>query len=115
MEVIWSNMATKHLESILEYVEQEFGDKTAVKTLSKISDKVERIAKFPTSGIKNDNYSTDLYMVRHITITPNIIYYLCYPDAIVIAAIVHTKQSPRTINAILRRFLDSYDRTGGMK
>ena len=27
MEVIWSNMATKHLESILEYVEQEFGDK----------------------------------------------------------------------------------------
>ena len=51
MEVIWSNMATKHLESILEYVEQEFGDKTAVKTLSKISDKVERIAKFPTSGI----------------------------------------------------------------
>ena len=56
MEVIWSNMATKHLESILEYVEQEFGDKTAVKTLSKISDKVERIAKFPTSGIKNDNY-----------------------------------------------------------
>ena len=101
-------MATKHLESILEYVEQEFGDKTAVKTLSKISDKVERIAKFPTSGIKNDNYSTDLYMVRHITITPNIIYYLCYSDAIVIAAIVHTKQSPRTINAILRRFLDSY-------
>ena len=55
MEVIWSNMATKHLESILEYVEQEFGDKTAEKTLSKISDKVERIAKFPTSGIKADN------------------------------------------------------------
>ena len=26
MEVIWSNMATKHFESILEYVEQEFGD-----------------------------------------------------------------------------------------
>ena len=26
MEVIWSNMATKHLESILEYVVQEFGD-----------------------------------------------------------------------------------------
>ena len=43
MEVIWSNMATKHLESILEYVEQEFGDKTAEKTLSKISDKVERM------------------------------------------------------------------------
>ena len=60
MEVIWSNMATKHLESILEYVEQEFGDKTAEKTLSKISDKVERIAKFPTSRIKADNYSTDL-------------------------------------------------------
>ena len=110
MEVIWSNMATKHLESILEYVEQEFGDKTAEKTLSKIIDKVERIAKFPTSGIKADNYSTDLYTARYVTIAPNIIYYLCYSDAIVIAAIVHTKQSPRTINAILRRFLDSYER-----
>ena len=37
MEVIWSDIATKHLESILDYVEQEFGVNTAAKTLSKIS------------------------------------------------------------------------------
>ena len=110
MEVIWSNIATKHLESILEYVEYEFGENTAVKTLSIISDKVKRLSSYPTSGIKDANYSTSLYTVRHVTIVPNIIYYLCYPDAIVIAAIVHTKQSPRTINSILRRFLDSYER-----
>ena len=108
MEVIWSDIATKHLESILDYVEQEFGVNTAAKTLSKISDKVDRLTNFPTSGIKDENYSTKIYTVRHITIAPNIIYYLCYPDAIVIAAIVHTKQSPKTINSILRRFLDSY-------
>ena len=35
MEIIWSNIATKHLESILEYVEYEFGENTAAKTLSK--------------------------------------------------------------------------------
>ena len=103
-------MATKHQKPILQYVEQDFVDKKTKKTLSKISDKVERIAKLPTSGIRADNYSTDLYTARYVTIAPNIIYYLCYSDAIVIAAIVHTKQSPRTINAILRRFLDSYER-----
>ena len=36
MEVIWSDIATKHLESILDYVEQEFGVNTAAKTLSLI-------------------------------------------------------------------------------
>ena len=110
MEVIWSNIATKHLDSILEYVEQEFGEVTAAKTLSKISDKVEQLESFSTIGIKEDKYSTDFYTVRHITIAPNVIYYLCYPDAVVIAVIVHTKQSPRTINGILKRFLDSYER-----
>ena len=110
MEVIWSNNATKHLESILEYVENEFGDNTAAKTLSKINDKVERLSSYPSSGIKDKKFSTTLYTVRHLTIAPNIIYYLCYPDAIVIAAIVHTKQSPRTINSILRSFLESYER-----
>ena len=109
MEVIWSNIATKHLESILEYVENEFGENTAAKTLSKISDKVERLSSYPTSGIIDEKYSTSSYIVRHITIAPNIIYYLCYPDAIVIAAIVHSKQSPRTINSILKRFLDSFE------
>ena len=36
MEVIWSDIATKHLESILDYVEQEFGVNTAAKTLSNL-------------------------------------------------------------------------------
>ena len=110
MEVIWSNVATKHLDSILKYVEQEFGNKTAGNTLLKISEKVQRLSKFPTSGIRDEHYSTDQYTVRHVTIAPNIICYLCYPDAIVIAAIVHSKQSPRTINSILKRFLDSFER-----
>ena len=54
MEVIWSDIATKHLESILDYVEQEFGVNTAAKTLSKISDKVDRLTNFPTSCL--DSY-----------------------------------------------------------
>lgn len=29
MEIIWSNIATKHLKSILEYVENEFGEYSA--------------------------------------------------------------------------------------
>ena len=58
MEVIWSDIATKHLESILDYVEQEFGVNTAAKTLSKISDKVNRLTNFPTSGQRAKEIST---------------------------------------------------------
>ena len=85
MEVIWSKNATKHLESILEYVEYEFGENTAAKTLSKISDKVKRLSSYPTSGIKDANYSTSLYTVRHVTIAPNIIYYITFSTSPVLS------------------------------
>lgn len=35
---------------------------------------------------------------------------MVYPDAIVIGVIVHQKQSPKTVNEILKRFLEHYER-----
>ena len=33
-----------------------------------------------------------------------------FPDAIVIGVIVHQKQSPKTVNELLQRFLGHYER-----
>ena len=110
MEIIWSDLANQNLDSILDYVEDHFGATVANKSLQKNAKKVNGLRNFPESGVLDMKYSTAEYTIRHFTLAPNVVYYMLYPDAIVIAVIVHTKQSPRTIDKILRNFLEHYER-----
>lgn len=110
MEIIWSDFAQQNLDSILDYVEDNFGVGIANKTLRKIGKKVGSLCNFPESGLLDRKYSNSEYSVHHINIEPNVLYYMVYPDAVVIGVIVHKSQSPKTVDKILRNFLEHYKR-----
>ncbi len=110
MEVIWSQTALRHLTDIAEYVADNFGQRVAIRSIEKIQKKANALAKFPESGVLDRKYSTKEYSVHHFTIAPNVVYYMLYPDAVVIGVIVHTKQSPKTVDKILKNFLEHYER-----
>lgn len=110
MEIIWSDFATQNLDSVLDYVEEKYGAAVANKTLHKIAEKVNVLSKFPESGVLDRKYSTEEYTVHHFKLDPNVVYYMLYHDAIVVGVIVHTKQSPKTVDRILKNFLEHYKR-----
>lgn len=110
MEVIWSDISLQHMKEIAQYVADNFGQKTAVDSLLRIQKKANALVKFPEQGVLERKYSTDEYTVHHINVDPNVIYYMVYPDAVVIGIIVHKSRSPRTVNSILKRFLEHYER-----
>lgn len=70
--------------------------------------KVEGLKRFPESGVLDTTYSSS-FSVHHITINPNVIYYLLEDDAIVVIAIIHVKRSPRYVNRVLKAFLEHYE------
>lgn len=110
MEVIWSDLALKQLDDILDYVEEHFGSHTARKTLEKINSKINRLMLFPESGIPDFNYSSllivDSVLVRHLAIEPNVVYYNVDGGVINIMLIAHSKQSTETVTAMIKRFLE---------
>ncbi len=110
MEIIWSDFANQNLDSILDYVEENFGTTVANKILHKIDKKVNGLRNFPESGVLDRKYSTQEYTVHHMTLDPNVIYYMLYSDVLVVAVIVHKSQSPKTVDKILRNFLEHYER-----
>lgn len=110
MEVIWSDISLQHMKEIAQYVADNFGQKTAVDSLLRIQKKANDLVKFPEQGVLERQYSTEEYTVHHVNVDPNVIYYMVYPDAIVIGVIVHKSRSPRTVKSILKRFLEHYER-----
>lgn len=48
------------------------------------------------------------FSVHHLTLKPNVVYYLLEEDHLVVMAIFHSKQSPETMRSILKRFLENY-------
>ena len=46
--------------------------------------------------------------VRHLKLSPNVIYYLIDENRIVIAAMLHSKQSPETVRKTISEFLKQY-------
>lgn len=47
--------------------------------------------------------------MRHITLRPNVVYYIVMNEKITIMAIAHEKQSPQTISSMIFRFLEHYN------
>ena len=66
MEVTWTNMATQQLADIAEYVADNFGRKTAIKTIDKITKKVDGLLRFPESGTFDKRMPNGKYTMRHI-------------------------------------------------
>ena len=110
MEIVWSKLAYEHFLEILIYVENNFGMLTAQKTRQKIQDKVNLLAKHPYIGIIDSDFSTlfNNITVRHLKLSPNVIYYLIDENRIVIAAMLHSKQSPETVRKTFSEFLKQY-------
>ena len=77
MKITWSTLAKQQLKDIGQYVADNFGERTANKSLERIVKKVNGLYVFPESGSFDKKYSTDSYTVRHLTIHPNVVYYIC--------------------------------------
>ena len=93
MEIGGAKLAYEHFLEILIYVENNFGMLTAQKTRQKIQDKVTLFNNIT---------------VRHLKLSPNVIYYLIDENRIVIAAMLHSKQSPETVRKTISEFLKQY-------
>ena len=71
--------------------------------------KVESLKQFPESGVLDTAYSSPSFSVHHITLNPNVIYYLLEKDTIVVMSLIHVKRSPRYVNRLLKAFLEQYE------
>lgn len=108
------DMALHQLDEILDKVEADFGERIALKTYDKIDKKVSSLLRFPESGSPDYSYSSlatkDNILIRHLLIVPNVIYYNVDGETINIMLIAHTKQSPRTVTTMIKRYYEH----GGM-
>lgn len=105
MEVKWLPFASRQLKDVVGYVTENFGETTAGKSLNKILDKLNWVKKHPESGILGEKFSTDNITIRHINVGPNLLFYFIDHENIVVIAIMHSKQSPVTINQTIDNLL----------
>ena len=108
MEIEWSLVAAKQLEAVLDFVESEYGTMTSMKTLRKIEKRIDGLKPFPESGIYDSDLSDDEFVVRHLQIFPNIAYYVLVDEKIIVVALVHSKQSVKTIARLVKMALEQY-------
>ena len=108
MEVIWSTMALSQLKDILIKVQEDYGMHTAQKTYDKIDSRVNSLLRFPEKGTPDYTYSSlsakSNVLIRHLLVAPNVIYYNVDGDTINIMLLSHTKQSPRTVRNMIKRY-----------
>ena len=83
---------------------------TAQKTRQKDTRQSKSLAKHPYIGIIDSDFSIlfNNITVRHLKLSPNVIYYLIDENRIVIAAMLHSKQSPETVLQTISEFLKQY-------
>ncbi len=110
MEVEWLPFASKQLKEIIAYITENFGENTAKKSLRKIFDRLNHVGRYPESGIWDEKFSTANITIRHLNIGPNIIFYLVDNDHLVVIAVMHSKQSPVTINQTISNLLTHYEK-----
>lgn len=108
IRIEWSTLAKRQLKDIGQYVADNFGERTAVKSLERIVKKVEVLYRFPESGSYDKKYSTQRYTVRHLSLHPNLVYYVHEGDLITIMAVVHERQSPKSISDMIIRFINHH-------
>lgn len=108
MGIEWSLFASKQLDKVLDYVEDQFGSNTSKKVLIEIDNRTKRLTRFPEASTIDYDLSDDDFTVRHILVLPNVIYYVIKDESIIIAAVMHSKQSPQTIRKAVKKALEQY-------
>lgn len=108
MEIEWSLVASKQLESVLDFVESEYGAMTSLNTLRKIEKRINGLKIFPEAGIYDSDLSDDDFIVRHVQIFPNLAYYVQTDNTIIIVTLVHYRQSIETITRLVKKSLEQY-------
>lgn len=108
VEIHWSSLAKRQLRDVGQYVAENFGKHTAIKSLDRISKKVDGLYRFPESGSYDKKYSSEFYTVRHLILHPNLVYYIQEENRITIMAVVHERQSPKTISDMILRFVEHH-------
>ncbi len=108
MVIEWSLFASKQLNAVLDYVENEYGAFTAKKVMDKIDASVSNLLKNQTRGVLDEDLSDSQFHVRHLQVFPNLIYYVVKDDVIIIAAVMHYRQSPKTVYKAIMRSLERY-------
>lgn len=106
-------MALSQLKNILIKVQEDYGQRTAQKTYDKIDSKVNSLLRFPEIGTPDYNYSSlsanGSVLVRHILVVPNVIFYNVDGDIINVMLLAHTKQSPKTVKNMMKRYFEQLD------
>ena len=97
MEIEWSLFASKQLNTVLDFVENEYGSKTAQKVLSKIETSVNSLLSNHARGVLDEDLSDSQFTVRHLQVFPNLIYFVVKGNFIIVVAIMHYRQSPQTV------------------
>lgn len=108
IKITWSTLAKQQLKDIGQYVADNFGERTANKSLERIVKKVIACMYFQKVVLFDKKYSTDSYTVRHLTIHPNVVYYIQFANQITIMAVAHEKQSPQTVSSMITRFIEHH-------
>lgn len=63
IKITWSTLSKQQLKDIGQYVADNFGERTANKSLERIVKKVNSLYVFPESGSFDKKYSTDSYSI----------------------------------------------------
>lgn len=59
MELVWSQLASKNLLEVAQYVEENFGSRVAEKKIDMIIKRMNRQLLFPESGVFDHEYSSE--------------------------------------------------------
>lgn len=78
------------------------------KVLDKFDANVCSLQRNPNRGILDSDLSDSQFTVRHLQLFPNVLYYVVKGDFIIITAVMHYKQSPKTVYKTVMRSLESY-------
>lgn len=108
MEIEWSLFASKQLNAVLDFVEDEYGTQTARKVAEKIDASVKSLLCNNSRGILDEDLSDTQFTVRHLQVFPNLVYFVVKDNFIIIVAIMHYRQSPQTIYKAIMRSLERY-------
>jgi plasmid stabilization system protein ParE len=93
MRVYLSKLAERRLDNLLVYLENEWGDSTKAKFLSKVREEFEALSSYPYSCKKTETFS-DLYVCVITKQTSALFRILEHTEEIEIVTLFDNRQDP---------------------
>ena len=92
-EVVWNKRAVSKFNEIVEYLETEISEQSAMKFVQKVDILIEKLNKYPEIGRRTKNTKT----VRQYKVDKyNKLYYRKHGNKLVIIYIFDERQNPNT-------------------